>query len=149
MIGLDTTFLIDLYWQDSPRHEKAVSLFNKISDDEGEYCNQEILVYYNCFNEFIHVLTDSKRFNNALTMKSALEIAEQWRNLERVRIVYPDENSYVRSLTWLSVYELGRNRLNDTNMAACYAVNGASEIVTANPKDFEILEVLKCIDYSE
>lgn len=147
MIGLDTTFLIDLYWTDSPRHNGAVELFNKLADENGSYKNQEILVYYNCFNEFIHVITDSRRFENAFSMKEALEIADQWRNLERVRIVFPDENSYVRALTWLSIYDLGRNRLNDTNMAACYAAKGASKIVTANPKDFDVLEVLECIDY--
>lgn len=147
MICLDTTFLIDLYWLNSPRHSNAVNLFNKLADEKGKYKNEEILVYYNCFNEFIHVITDSRRFEDALSMKEALAITEQWRNLERVRIVFPDETSYGRALTWLSIYNLGRNRLNDTNMAACYASQGASKIVTANPKDFEILEVLECISY--
>ena len=147
MISIDTTFLIDLYWQDSPRHKSAMELFNKLADESGDYKNEEIIVYYNCFNEFIHVITDSQHFENAMSMKEALSVAEQWRDIENVRIVYPDDSSYARALTWLSIYQLGRNRLNDTNMAACYASSGASKIITANPKDFEIFEVLETLGY--
>lgn len=142
MIGIDTTFLIDLYWTDSPRHKNAVALFEKISASDEKF-----LLYYNCFNEFIHVITDAKRFENAFSMKDALEIVDLWSNLEEVTIVYPDDMSFGRAKTWISIYNLGRNRLNDTNMAACYAQNGASKIITANPKDFEIFEVFDVVDY--
>lgn len=147
MICLDTTFLIDLYWIDSPRHNSAVSLFNLLSDEKGEYQDEDILVYYNCFNEFVHVITDNRRFENAMTMQRALEICEQWRDLEKLKIIFPDETSYTRALTWLSIYNLGRNRLNDTNMVACYVSQGASRIITANPKDFEIIQEIDCITY--
>lgn len=150
MISLDTTFLIDLYWLDSPRHNAAVKLFEELSDETGIYQdsqNQDILVYYNCFNEFVHVITDTRRFENAMTMTRALEICEQWRDLERITIVFPDETSYGRALTWLSIYNLGRNRLNDTNMISCYVTAGASKIITANPKDFEIIQEIECIKY--
>jgi len=147
LISLDTTFLIDLYWIDSPRHLSAVKLFDALSDENGEYQNEEILVYYNCFNEFVHVITDTRRFENAMTMTRALEICEQWRDLEKIRIVYPDETSYARALTWLSIYNLGRNRLNDTNMVSCYVSQGASKIISANPKDFEIIQEIECIRY--
>lgn len=43
MIGLDTTFLIDLYWKDSPRHESAVKLFKELSDENGLYASEELL----------------------------------------------------------------------------------------------------------
>lgn len=144
MISLDTTFLIDLYWLDSPRHQKAVDCYKILSN-----LNEEIIIYYNCFNEFIHVITDTKRFSNALSMDGALEITETWCNLENITVVYPFETSFAMAKAWLSIYKLGRNRLNDTNMAACYAQSGASRIVTANPKDFEIFQVLEPVDYTQ
>lgn len=143
MISLDTTFLIDLYWTDSPRHNKAVSFYKSLCEQE-----EEIIIYYNCFNEFIHVITDSRRFSNAFTMEEALEIVDTWCNLEKISVVYPFETSFSMAKAWLSIYDLGRNRLNDTNMAACYAQSGASKIVTANPADFRIFQVLTPIDYS-
>ena len=33
MIGLDTCFLIDLYWKDSPRHQNARALYEKTKVD--------------------------------------------------------------------------------------------------------------------
>lgn len=157
MIALDTTFLIDLYWTDSPRHQKAVELFNKFSseaDDENSSVldgdkSVRLMIYYNCFNEFVHVITDSRRFDNAFSMEEALDIVDQWSNLEGVKIVYPSEQSFTRAKIWLSIFKLGRNRLNDTNMAACYAQECASTIVTANPKDFEVFEVFELLDYSD
>jgi len=147
VISLDTTFLIDLYWLDSPRHKSAVKLFKELSDENGKFPDEDILVYYNCFNEFMHVITDSRRFENAMSMSRALEICEQWKDLERIKIVFPNETSYGRTLTWLSIYNLGRNRLNDTNMVSCYVSQGASKIITANPKDFEIIQEIECIEY--
>ncbi|GEM_PF-5781855 len=35
MTGLDTCFLIDLYWQDSPRHKNAEALLNELQKDEN------------------------------------------------------------------------------------------------------------------
>lgn len=141
-LGLDSCFLIDLYWEDSPRHNAALERFNEIAGSA-----QEIFVHYNCFNEFIHVITDSRRFENAFSMEEALEVVDEWRALENVRIIFPDEQSFGRSVAWQSIYKLGRKRLNDTNMAASYLHNGVSSILTANPKDFEIFKELKVIGY--
>ncbi len=65
MIGLDTCFLIDLYWQDSPRNKNARALFSNLVNDESV----QIAVYFNCFNEFLHVITDSRRFENSFSIQ--------------------------------------------------------------------------------
>lgn len=142
MVGLDSCFLIDLYWEDSPRHAAVLKKFNEIAAS-----GQDVCVYYNCFNEFIHVITDKKRFENAFSMEEALSVVDEWRDLENVKILFPDEQSFGRTVVWLSVYKLGRNRLNDTNMAASYVHSGVSSVITANPKDFEIFSELKIIGY--
>ena len=143
MIGLDTCFIIDLYWEDSPRHGRALALFNRFAHDD----RQEIAVYYNCFSEFLHVITDSRRFENALTMTEALSIVDEWRNLERVHILYPDDNSFGRALAWQTMYKLGRNRITDTQMAAAYINNAVFSLVTANPKDFAVFDMFDLVDY--
>lgn len=142
MVGLDSCFLIDLYWEDSPRHAAVLKKFNEIAAS-----GQDVCVYYNCFNEFIHVITDKKRFENAFSMEEALSVVDEWRDLENVKILFPDEQSFGRTVAWLSVYKLGRNRLNDTNMAESYVHSGVSSVITANPKDFEIFSELKIIGY--
>lgn len=142
MVGLDSCFLIDLYWEDSPRHAAVLKKFNEIAAS-----GQDVCVYYNCFNEFIHVITDKKRFENAFSMEEALSVVDEWRDLENVKILFPDEQSFGRTVAWLSVYKLSCNRLNDTNMAASYVHSGVSSVITANPKDFEIFSELKIIGY--
>jgi predicted nucleic acid-binding protein len=143
MIGIDTCFLIDLYWEDSPRNKNARALFSKIANNESV----KVAVYYNCFNEFLHVITDSKRFENPLSVSEAISVIDYWCDIDRVTVLYPDDTSFKRTLAWMNRYQLGRNRVNDTQMASCYLTSGVSTIITANPKDFEIFESFEINDY--
>ena len=143
MIGIDTCFLIDLYWEDSPRNKNARVLFSKIANNESV----KVAVYYNCFNEFLHVITDSKRFENPLSVSEAISVIDYWCDIDRVTVLYPDDTSFKRTLAWMNRYQLGRNRVNETQMASCYLTSGVSTIITANPKDFEIFESFEINDY--
>lgn len=144
MIGIDTCFLIDLYWQDSPRNKNARALYSRIANDESI----KVAVYYNCFNEFLHVITDSKRFEKPFTVSEAVSVIDYWCDIDRVTVLYPDDASFKRTLAWMNRYKLGRNRVNDTQMASCYLTSGVASIITANPKDFEIFESFEINDYS-
>lgn len=145
MIGVDTTFLIDLEITDSPRHEGAVNFFNKWLKEK-----HSVLAIYNySFLEFQHVITDSRRFNVPLTMEQSIERTWFWLDQERIKIIYPTENTLKRALLWSNMYRLGRKRIQDTHMAAAFAEAGVSELWTANPSDFEIFETFDIADYSK
>lgn len=143
MIGIDTCFLVDLTMNGSPRHEGALKLFNN-----WKSTNKQMYIFYNVFLEFQHIVTDPKRFTNPMTMEQAIEQSWFWCDQERVRIIYPDDQSFGRAQLWLNQYGLGRKRLIDTHMASCYANHGVDVFWTANPKDFEIFNVFDLIDYS-
>lgn len=143
MTGIDTTFLIDLEIIESPRHERAVEIFHQWQKEK----NGQLVIFANVFNEFIHVVTDSRRFTNPVPVEKAIEKCWYWIDHGRVKVVYSDENSLKRQLLWMSMHNLGRKRLNDTTMAAAYAQAGVSKIITANPKDFEILDTFELIEY--
>ena len=145
MIGIDTTFLIDLEITDSPRHEAALKLFEKWQAEK----HSVLAIYNQSFLEFQHVVTDSKRYNSPLTMEQAIERSWFWIDQERVKVIYPTENSLKRALLWGSMFKLGRKRIQDTHMAAAFAEAGVSELWTANPSDFEILEVFDLVNYSD
>ena len=142
MIGIDTCFLIDLDIASSPRHNGALSLFQNWLNT-----NQNMYVFYNVFLEYQHIVTDSKRFSNPLTMAEAIERVEFWTDQERIKIIYPSDYSFKRAQVMLNQYNLGRKRLIDTHMAACYAQEGVSQIWTANPKDFEIFKIFELVEY--
>ena len=142
-IGIDTCFLVDLYWEDSPRHAAAAALFKRLAEDSS--C--ELFVYYHCFNEFMHVITDARRFENPFTMQESLAVVDEWCDLDRVEVLYPSDTSFKRTVAWLSMYKLGRNRIADTQMAAAYVSNGVFSLVTANPKDFAVFDMFALTDY--
>ncbi len=143
MTGIDTTFLIDLEIKESPRHERAVEIFNKWREEKNSF----LVIYSNVFNEFLHVITDAKRFVNPVPMETAIERCWYWIDHQRVKVVYSSDDSLKRLLLWMSMHELGRKRINDTTMAAVYAQEGVSKIITANPADFEILKTFEVIRY--
>ncbi len=144
MTGLDTCFLVDLYWQDSPRNKNARAILSKLANDP----DIKIGIYYNCFNEFMHVITDSKRFEHPFSVKEAVEVIDFWCDIDKVKVLYPDDSSFKRTLAYMNMYKLGRNRINDTQMASCYILNNVTSIITANPKDFEIFECFEIENYN-
>ena len=145
MIGIDTTFLIDLEITDSPRHEQALALFNKWQAQK----HSVLAIYNQSFLEFEHVVTDSKRFNSPLTMEQAVDRTWFWIDQERIKIIHSSDSSLKRSLLWSNMYKLGRKRIQDTHMAAAFAEAGVSELWTANPHDFDVFEVFDLVDYSK
>jgi hypothetical protein len=66
-------------------------------------------------------VTDPARFEEPLSMNTAMERVWFWADLERVRVLYPSDTSLERCFMWLSAFRLGRTRLLDTQMAAAYA----------------------------
>ncbi len=143
MTGIDTTFLIDLEVMESPRHAAAVELFNQWRKEN----NSILVIYSTVFNEFLHVITDQKRFTNPVPMEQAIEKCWYWIDHARVKVVYADDDSLRRQLLWMSMHKLGRKRISDTTMAAAYAQAGVSKIITANPADFEILNTFEVVSY--
>ena len=145
MIGIDTTFLIDLEITDSPRHEGALKLFDKWQKEK----HSVLAIYSHSFLEFEHVITDSKRFNTPLTTEQAIERIWFWLDQERIKVIFPTEVSLKRALLWSNMFKLGRKRIQDTHMAAAFAEAGVSELWIANPSDFEIFETFDLVDYSK
>ncbi len=143
MIGVDTTWFVDLEIPDSPRHKGAVQLFEQWRDNKHSI----LTVYYLSFLEFQHIVTDSRRIDNPLTMEQALERSWFWIDQERIKVIYHTEAALKRAQLWMAMYRLGRKRIYDTHMAAAFAEAGVTEIYTANPADFEIFEAFDLVDY--
>jgi predicted nucleic acid-binding protein len=89
--------------------------------------------------EFLHIVTDPRRFERPLPMEQALARAQFWWKAREVRHVYPTAESTVLFLDWLDQHKLGRKRLLDTHLAATLWSAGVRRLMTANPRDFSIL----------
>jgi predicted nucleic acid-binding protein len=95
--------------------------------------------------EFLHVVTDARRFTHPLDMTAARQLAEQWWTASDVIQVFPDDGATRRFLGWLAQFSLGRKRLLDTLLAATYRQVGISSLLTTNPSDFGVFGVFTCI----
>ena len=95
--------------------------------------------------EFLHVVTDPKRFANPLSMPNATAlIRDLWQAVEVVQIV-PTPSVVVRTLELVDELKLGRKRLLDTALAATLEAAGVRQLATLNGQDFTIFPFLEVI----
>lgn len=136
MIGLDTNILVSRVVPDHPSHGQVCECIDSLLAEEKKLALTSVIL-----SEFIHIVTDAKRFQNPLTMTEALEWAEFWSQAEETVMIHPDHKAHVQWLHWLREHRLGRKRLLDTLIAATWHSAGITEIYTLNPSDFKIFAV--------
>jgi len=88
--------------------------------------------------EFIHVVSDPKRFASPLPMEQAVQRAEMWWNAAEVVHIFPTAESMLLSLGWLETHRLGRKRLLDTMVASTWRGGGVTSVLTLNRGDFSV-----------
>ncbi len=131
--GVDTSLLVAREVSGHPLHGAARALVARILDaGDGLALAPQVLA------EFIHVVTDPRRFSRPLTMTHARDRAERWWTAKEVVAALPGEHTVPLFLGWLREHELGRKRLLDTLLAATYLSNDVSSILTTNARDFRI-----------
>jgi predicted nucleic acid-binding protein len=85
MIGVDTTFLVQLEVQEAPAHHAAHDLLRR----EVLEPQVPLALAPQVLAEFIHVVTDPRRFKQPLPIEDALAKARFWWEAAEVRHVLP------------------------------------------------------------
>jgi predicted nucleic acid-binding protein len=135
MIGADTTFLVQLELAELPNHTAAREALQREILDTGIM----LVLAPQVLAEFIHVVTDPRRFQKPLTANEAITKARFWWDASEVRHVYHTEESMRLFLDWMNRFKLGRKRILDTQLAAMLWTAGARRIITSNIADFQLL----------
>ena len=138
MIGLDTSFLVALCVREHAAHAAANAVLEKEIAGRAHGCALASQV----LTEFVHVVTDPKRFEKPLEMRTALDLCDQWWGAEEVRTISPDDEAGRLFTTWMRQHRLGRKRILDTFLAATYFAAGIKSIVTTDWRDFSTFGVL-------
>ena len=97
-------------------------------------------------HEFVHVVTDPRRFEPPLTMSDALATARLYLGRSNVTCVGADEAVVIDAFDLLEQFQLGRKRIADTLLVATLARHEVRELITCNPGDFEIFDELTIVD---
>jgi predicted nucleic acid-binding protein len=137
--GIDTTFLVQVEVREASGHETArIWLAEALARH-----SQPLALAPQVLTEFVHVVTDPRRFSTPLSMDEALEKAQGWWESKEVKPVYPSLESTRLTLLWMRQYRLGRKRLLDTQLAATYYAADVTRLLTLNMSDFEIFDVFR------
>jgi predicted nucleic acid-binding protein len=137
--GLDTGFLVAGEVSRHVEHQAARhTLSHVLARGDSLALAPQVLA------EFIHVVTDARRFPHPMTVEEAIRLSENWWTARDVIRVFPGEIVTWRFLQWLREYSLGRKRLLDTLLAASYFEAGVRSILTTNPSDYVVFGEFRC-----
>lgn len=131
--GLDTTFLVQVEVKGHPGHAAGRALLRDLLDEK-----RPLALAPQVLSEFVHVVTDPRRFERPLDMDEALARAELWWRGSEVARVLPSDESTALVLRWMAEHRLGRKRLLDAQLAATYCCSGVRTIVTTNARDYHV-----------
>jgi predicted nucleic acid-binding protein len=138
--GLDTWFLVAVEVGEHAAHADARATLAQVLA-----AGDVIAIAPQVLAEFIHVVTDPRRFTQPLDMDAARHVAEQWWTASDVVQVFPDASAVRQFFTWFQRFSLGRKRLLDTLLAATYRQAGIQSLLTTNPSDFLVFGVFACL----
>lgn len=140
MTGLDCNILVQLAFAGHPANAATVSAV-QAEARQGHALVVPALVA----NEFLHVVTDPRRFDPPLTMTGALDWLEEFLAHPSVRILEPNQETLRQTLAWVRQFNLGRKRILDTHLAAILHAAGVARLLTSNPADFAVFGVIETI----
>ena len=138
--GLDTGFLIAFEVQEHPDHPAARATLSKLIAD-----GHKLALAPQVLAEFLHIVTDAKRFQTPLTMPQANAVIDQWWTSRDVIPVYAGDLATRQFLIWLRQHFPGRKRLLDTLLVATYWQAGVLSLLTTNPADFTVFGCFHCV----
>ena len=138
--GMDTGFLVAAEVAEHADHATARHLLARLVA-----AGNRVALAPQILAEFIHVVTDPRRFAQPLSMDDARHIAQQWWTAREVDHVFPNVAATEQFFAWLAQFSLGRKRLLDTLLAATYHQAGIHSVLTTNPADFATFGIFTCI----
>jgi len=140
MTGLDCNILVQLAFTDHPDHVRANTAAQREVDGGHDLVFSSLIV-----TEFLHVVTDPRRFDPPLTMTEALDWIEELCAKPTVRLLEPTPESTRQTLRWLRQFNLGRKRILDTHFAATLHIAGVRRLLTHDPGDFRVFGVFEIV----
>jgi predicted nucleic acid-binding protein len=140
--GVDTNVLVYAHVASLPEH----GLVREYLADQLARKDVTLVVTPSVLHEFVHVVTDARRFDPPVEMGEALALARLYVGKANVECVATDAEALLDALALVDRNRLGRKRLADTLLAATLLRHGVSQLVTCNPGDFEVFSRLSVVD---
>ena len=141
-LGIDTDVLVSWAMRGAPHHDAARRLF----ETEIETREVSVALTPQVFFEFIHVVTDPRRFERPMQMNEAVSVARDfWDAPDTIRVL-PGPSMLHQVFELLQSLRLGRKRILDTALAVTLSQAGVRRLATFNGRDYEIFAFLEVVD---
>ena len=131
--GIDTSWLIEVELREHANHSAARATLQRLAE-----AAETLILTPQVLSEFVHAVTDGKRFQRPLSMSEAIDAAEHWWNADSVKQFFPTLESVLLGFRWMRQHDLGRKRVLDTQLAATFHVHGVTRILTSNTRDYRV-----------
>ena len=138
--GLDTSFLVAAEVSCYSDHTAARTLASSLRQNGDHFALAPQAVA-----EFVHIVTDARRFTAPLTMPQALERARIWWDAADVDRVWPDESAVAWLSSAMTKHQLGRKRVLDTLLAATFRSANIKSLLTLNAAAFAAFGDFTCV----
>ncbi|MEP7011630.1 MAG: TA system VapC family ribonuclease toxin [Acidobacteriota bacterium] len=140
--GVDTNVLIYAHMPELPHHVAVRGfLRDQLARDEVT-----LVITPAVLHEFLHVVTDGRRFDPPVAMAEALTVARVYLEHPKVECVSIDAQGAAVAFELMERHQLGRKRIADTQFAASLLGHGVHELITCNTSDFKIFDGLALVD---
>ena len=138
--GLDTSFLVAAEVLGHADHVTARTLAVSLRTSGDRFAlAPQVLA------EFVHLVTDAKRFPAPLSLLQALERAQVWWDASDVDRVWPDDSAVSWFFAAMTKHRLGRKRVLDTLLAGTFRSAGLTSLLTLNAADFAAFGEFTCV----
>jgi len=131
--GIDTSFLVAAEVVSHQNHAGSRSQLERYIKAKDQFA-----LVPQVLAEFIHVVSDPKRFAAPLTTAQAVDRSKAWWNAAEIIQIFPSPESTMLFFAWLEEYNPGRKRLLDTMLASTWRAEGITSILTLNRDDFSL-----------
>lgn len=131
--GADTSFLVAVEIVEHAHHADALRLLGELL-----VRGDRVAIAPQVLAEFVHVVTDARRFQQPFSMETALDKSERWWNAAETDQVLPTDAVVAHFHDWMRRHQLGRKRVLDTLLAATYRAAGVTSLLALNTDDFAV-----------
>ena len=141
ILALDTDVLVTWNMAGAPAHSLVRRFIERELGGPGRLAVTAQVMF-----EFLHVVTDSRRFENPLEMDTAISrVREIWDAKDVVRLE-PSTTVLHRTLELMGTHRLGRKRILDTALAATLEGAGVERLATFNGRDYQLFSFIEVVE---
>jgi predicted nucleic acid-binding protein len=130
--ALDANVLVHATFADLPEYAPVHAFLER----EVRQAGRTVALAAQTLHEYLHVVTDPRRFERPLDMNDAVDRAKMWATAREVHLLHPTDATVRRTLDLIAAHRLGRKRILDTALAALLLEHEVRHLVTRNGRDF-------------